>query len=99
MQEPFDPERILAGEELRELAVDDRLDRRERGAGRLAQADEPLVGLDLDDQPGGRLADAPSPLEGLPEGDANRRRLDTCDPQEGRRVSSARRYCQPSRNC
>ena len=37
-------------EELRELAVDDRLDRRERRAGRLADADEPLVGVDLDDQ-------------------------------------------------
>ena len=73
-------------EELRELAVDDRLDRREGRAGRLAEADEPLVGVDLDDQAGGRLADPSRPLERLPQWDANRRRLDACDPQEGRTV-------------
>ena len=82
MDEPLDPERVLADEELRELAVDDRLDRRQRRAGRLADADEPLVGVDLDDQAGGRLADPAGPLQRLPERHANRRRLHACDPQE-----------------
>ena len=53
----------------------------QRRAGRLADADEPFVGVDLDDEARGRLADATRPLERLPHRRAHRRRLDACDPQ------------------
>lgn len=77
VDEPRGAERVLADEELRKLPVDDRLDRRQGRPRRLADPDETLVCVDLDDQPGGGLADAPGPDQGLPEWRAHRRRLHT----------------------
>ena len=57
MDEPLRAERILADEELRQLLLDDRPDRRQRRPGRLAEADDALVGMDLDER-GPRRTDA-----------------------------------------
>jgi hypothetical protein len=67
MHEPFDPEWVLADQELGELAVDDRLDRRERGS-RPRRAHEPLVELRLDIWAESRLADAPQSTSVAPRG-------------------------------
>jgi DNA-binding transcriptional regulator YhcF (GntR family) len=81
--EPLDPERVLPDEELRELALDDGLDRRERRPGRLADPDQALVGVELDDQPRCGLPDASRPLQRLAERDADCRSVHACNPQGG----------------
>ena len=83
VQEPFDPQRVPADQELPELSVDDRLDRRQRRSGSLADADEPLVRAQLDDQSRSRLADPAGPLERLLQRDAHGRGFQACYPQVG----------------
>ena len=75
-------ERILADQELPELALDDRLDDGERRPGGLTDADDALRGPELEDQPGRGLADAAGPLERLAKRHPDRGRLDACDPQD-----------------
>src|SRR5207342_3036653 len=82
VEQPLEAKRVLADEELAQLALDDRLDDRQRRAGSLADAHDPLVGLHLEDEARSGLADAAGPLERLAERHPDRGRLDTCDPQE-----------------
>jgi hypothetical protein len=99
VQQPLEAQRVLADEELLELAFDDRLDDRERRPGRLPDADDALVGLDLEDQTRRGLADATGPLQRLPERHPDRSRLDTCDPQERVYARARSMDCQLSGDC
>ena len=80
VHEPLDPQRILADEELRQLRVDDRLDRRQRRSGRLADPHQALVGVDLDEQARRRMPGAARPDQRLPHGGPHSDRFDLGDP-------------------
>ena len=100
VHEPLRAERILADEELRQLRVDDRPDRRQRRPGSLADADDSLVRVDLDEQAGGGLARPARPDERLPHRRAHGNRIDAGDLH--RRLATlgpASQDCQPSVDC
>ena len=80
VHEPLRAERVLPDEELGQLRVDDRADRRERRSGSLADADDTLIGMDLDEQPGRRQPRPAGPDEGLTHRRAHWNCMDAGDP-------------------
>ena len=82
VHEPLGAERVLPDEELRQLGLDDRPDRGQRRPGCLADADEALVGVDLDEQPGCRQAGSSGPDERLAHRSANGDGMNAGDPHE-----------------
>ena len=80
VDEPLRAERVLADEELRQLRLDDRPDRRQRRSGSLADADDTLVGVDLHEQPRSGQPRPAGPDEGLAHRRAHGNCMDAGDP-------------------